>query len=574
VSLEKDSLVTSESASSAGSTEVTEKRTFPSRRWYSGLLHNFLLPVALLAVGAGVVVALGSVKPEEYVGDDLTLHGRMKSLPAVRVLPVRSLQGSSVPLQLTVDGVVVPYREARVAAEVAGRIIEKSPQCEAGSFVRKGQLLMRIDPTDYELEVQRLSRLREQEYEALGEIDQEMVNTQRVIDVAREDVQLQQNEVDRQSSLPPGYSSRGEVDQTKRALLQARQQLVSAENQLALLRQRRSRLEASERLAATQLQAAEVNLGRTEILAPIDGVIVSEQADLNTFVTRGNPLVTIEDTSKVEVSTSLRVDQLYWVLDQARDSINQESQEYKLPPTPALIEFEVSGRRDTVHRWHGRLVGYDGIGLDASTRTVPVRVLVDDPQSIADVDAESPGGRRMKALVRGMFVRVKLLIKPQTPLVVIPAEALRPGGRVWEYVIDDSVLMLPKAPSSGTLMDSPEVVRAASPGEMNSQGSPADDFDPGQWVAGSVFVREGINAVEAITLSDESAERQLGLDPKPRGDSDPGTNTWWICEVPRDTLANGSWVVVSPLGNLDDGSLSARTRRAMVDAETAVLEND
>ena len=260
----------------------------------SGLVHNVLLPLCLLAVGAGVVVALGTVEPDQRAGADLSLAGRMKALPPVNVVTVRSLGASGATLQLEVDGTVVPFREARVAAEVAGRVVFKADDCEAGNFVKKGQLLMKLDATDYELEVQRLSRLQEQEYEAIAEVDQEMINVRRLIEVAEEDVQLQKNEVDRQRSLPEGFSSRGEVDRARRTLLQAQQQLVSYENQMDLLRKRRGRLEASEQLAATQRRAAEVNLARTEITAPIDGVIVREDADLNTFVSRGSPLVTIE----------------------------------------------------------------------------------------------------------------------------------------------------------------------------------------------------------------------------------------------------------------------------------------
>ena len=287
-------------------------------------------------------------------------------------------------------------------------------QCESGSYVKAGQLLMRIDRTDYELEVQRLTRLQEQEYQALTEIDQEMLNTKRLIDVSEQDVQLQQKEFDRQKALPAGFSSRAEIDQANRSLLSAMQQLVTLENQLDLLRKRRVRLEASERLAATQLKVADVNLQRTEIRAPIEGVIVSEEADLNTFVARGSTLVTIEDTSKVEVATSLRMDQLYWVLDQKGETVDESARGYELPETPAIIEYELSGRDGSVYRWKGRLLSYDGIGLDPVTRTVPVRVLVNNPREYLDAEGAVKKVSGATALVRGMYVRVKLLIQPRT----------------------------------------------------------------------------------------------------------------------------------------------------------------
>ena len=208
---------------------------------------------------------------------------------------------------------------------------------------------------------------------------------------------MQQKELDRQKSLPAGFASHAEIDQASRALLAATQQLVSVENQLDLLRKRRVRLEASERLAATQLKAAEVNLQRTEIRAPIDGVIVNEDADLNTFVARGSMLVTIEDTSKVEVSTNLRMDQLHWVLDQKGEPVDLSARGYDLPETPAIIEYQLSGREGIVYRWQGRLLRYDGIGLDPVTRTVPVRVVVDNPMEYVDEDGDSQASSRRDA---------------------------------------------------------------------------------------------------------------------------------------------------------------------------------
>ena len=200
----------------------------------------------------------------------MTRTGSLWALTPVRVERLQTLESTGQPLYLVVDGTVVPYREARVAAEVAGRVIFKADECEAGAYVKRDQLLMRIDPTDYELEVQRLTRLQEQEYQALQELDQEMSNTQRLIEVAKKDEALQAREVNRLTSLPEGFASGNEIDQARRALLGANQQLVTLENQLDLQRKTRIRLEASEQLAATQLRGAEVNLGRTEIRAPIE----------------------------------------------------------------------------------------------------------------------------------------------------------------------------------------------------------------------------------------------------------------------------------------------------------------
>ena len=139
----------------------------------------------------------------------------MKALAPVRIVQLQSLEATGQQLSLDVDGTVVPFQEAKVAAEVAGRVVFKAKICEAGQYVQQGDLLMKIDPTDYEFEVERLTRQKEQEYQSLREIDQEMANAQRLIGIGKKDVALQQQEVDRQNSMPKGFASRGEIDQAK-----------------------------------------------------------------------------------------------------------------------------------------------------------------------------------------------------------------------------------------------------------------------------------------------------------------------------------------------------------------------
>ena len=532
-------------------------------RW---VMFNVALPLASLAVGGLAIWALGTAEPSRRPAADTSRVGRLRGLEPVRVTPIRTLAESGESLQLRVDGTVVPFREVQVATEVAGRIIVKSDECAAGNYVSEGELLVRIDPTDYELEVERLSRQLEQAYEALREVDQDVVNTRRLIEIAEKDAELQSREVKRLDSLPSGFASQGERDQARRAELQAGQQLVTYQNQLDSLDKRRKALEASERLAATQLRVAKVNLKRTEIRAPMDGVVVREDAELNSFVARGNPIVTIEDTSKVEVSTSLRMDQLYWVMNQAGRSVSDIESGYELPPTDVVIEYEMSGRAGAIYRWEGRLLGYDGIGLDPQTRTVPVRVIVDDPQTFRDDSGMRRNLIGPTTLVRGMFVRVLLKLKPQTDLWVIPALAMKPGNRIWLFGPDESLLDAPpdsEGPDSegnkerdGTEGDVAETDGAkggdsrdqvTSDGQTGTTPQPdASGFDPSRWIPGRVRVVDSILPVDSISPTGMEAPTEV----------ESGRS--WICEDRSGELRTGAMVVVSPLGSFDEGGIDVR----------------
>ncbi len=136
------------------------------------------------------------------------------------------------------------------------------------------------------------------------------------METANEDVELQEREVKRLLAMPAGFASEGELDRARKAQLTATQTKLGYENQLRTLSARRVRLEAAEQMATTQLQTAEINLARTKITSPADGVIVEENAELNSFVQRGSPIAVLDDVSKAEVAVKLRMDQLHWVLDQ------------------------------------------------------------------------------------------------------------------------------------------------------------------------------------------------------------------------------------------------------------------
>ena len=542
-------------------------------RWDQFILFNIAIPILLILSGVAIIRLLGVAEAASMPDQDTSKSAVVQSFAPATVEKVVSLAATGKQLELIIDGTVVPFQEARVSSEVSGRVIFKSPKCEAGQIVAKGDVLMRIDPTDYQLEVERLTQLREQEYRALGELDQEIANTKRLIDVASEDVKLQRREVERQQALKT-FASQAELDRAKSALLKSSQQLVSWENQNQLLRTRRSKLEASEQLAATQLRMAETNLKRCEVVAQISGVIVSEQADLNTFVTRGTPLFTIEDVSKAEVAASMRMDQLHWVLDQATGS---PTSGYDLPNTPAIIEYEVSGRNGTVHRWTGTLVSYDGIGIDPNTRTVPVRLLVEDPTHYVDQRGNVCDADRTNALLRGMFVRVRLQIQPRSDLIVIPGNALRPGNRVWKFSPDPSLYqkreteLIKKAEvnQKDNNNDPPPQNHSVAPNgsdqkdnddTASNEPDEKTDFNPDDWTLGLVQFSRPVYPIDSLQLSGEADSNRL-----------PDTNVnsalqsprrSWVCEAADLDISAGDYVVTSQLDSIPSDGLPARAEIA------------
>ena len=523
------------------------------------IIFGFIAPAVLLGVSIGAFVSMGKVEPPKLqpLGSDIA--SRLTTVPPAEVRKVRSLSDFSETLDIQVNGTVVPYREIQIAAEVAGRIIEKNPNVRSGTLVKKGQLLFRIDPRDYELEIQRLTQLKDQEYSSQRELEQDIANAQRMLKLSEEEMQLADAELKRFQALPNGITSQTELDAARRTRLTATNARTTVQNQMQSLQTRRSRLELAEKLVGTQLEQAKLNLSRCEVLAPVNGRIVKDQAEADSYVARGSSLIMIEDTEKIEVACNVRMDQLYWIFDQpalsAEQLVNGEPSElFQLPPTPVTVSYKMSGRETTQIEWQGVLDRVEGAGFDPQSRTVPCRVLVQDPSQILIKGHKANDAMRggPPSLVRGMFVEVALHAKPATRLLLVPKLGVKPGNVIWKYTADPSVLDV-KAVTAVT--EGARVPEEPAPAKTTTSSTSTDDgrkqsLVPDEWEAGHLEVLKDAQVIGPFSVASD-AETE-GANDSVRVKK---VEEYWICEVREDELAAGQFVIVSPLpGVRGDGT--------------------
>ncbi len=387
------------------------------RMWRQVIVSTVVLGVA---IGLSLI-AVKLLKQEPAKADEGA------TIPLVDVAPVRLHQTG---LTIEADGVAVPYRSIDLSAEVAGRIVLQADICRAGNYVEAGTLLYKIDPTDYQLSVEQSENDLEQATVALKELDEQIKGAEAQIEVAGKELALRQRELKRQQNLAEVVTST-DLERAEANELMARDGLISLTNRMRLFKVSRARLEGVRDSAGSKLAKAKLDLARTEITAPVSGVVVQEHVEQDTFVQRGTPLLTLEDTSKVEVKCKLEMEELYWLWDRQAPSAGAPrpptpAQAYDIPECPVDVVYRIAGRRDLEYVWEGHLARYDGIGLDERTRTVPCRVVVDQPlKRRSDAPAGPP------ALVRGMYVTVRIRTQPSMPLLEIPEEALRAGNVAW-----------------------------------------------------------------------------------------------------------------------------------------------
>lgn len=420
--------------------------TQTSRSWYKKLKH-ILLPIIILGIGGGSMMVLKAMKQEPEQQEKLLEN-------TAPLVSTETISVSDSGVTITVDGIVVPSREVKLAAEVAGKVLFTKDGCKVGNLVHKAtqqerkaggteNLLIQIDPENYQLEVKRLTQEHAQAQNAIDELEVEIDNAKAMIDLAHEEVLLQKSQLARVEKLSArNVVSDTELEEAKRSELAARNALQKLTNQADLLRSRRQRMMHARDLVEVQLSRARLDLTRTRIYSPIDGVIVEDSVEKDGYVKVGDPLVTIEDTSSVEVRSNLRMEELYQLWQHAALSAQKgkpvpvagngrrHDLGYQLPQLPVKVTYELGGRKFV---WDGKLSRYDGIGLDEKTRTVPCRIVVSDPRPSEILANDQPVNQIVGAppLARGMYVSIDIPLQGNVSLLEIPETAIRPGNLVW-----------------------------------------------------------------------------------------------------------------------------------------------
>lgn len=352
--------------------------------------------------------------------------GRQESdalIPLVDTARVTNYDGN---LDLVVSGTVVPFREITVSAEVSGRIRNKSAECEAGTFVRQGTPLLEIDPQDYQLEIKTMQSEILQAERTLEETEEEIRGAVRSLEIAQTDHALQKNEFKRFEKLQDSVSIL-EFDQAKRRLLETESQLTTRENTRDMLFAKKERLKASLQFIQNRLEKAELSLARTIVTAPVDGVIVRDSVEQGDYVTIASELFVIEDTSQVEVLCTLTPGELTWLRQytpesRMADAAGVGSSVYQLP----RVAVDVFEQQHPEVIWDGMLARIDGIGRHEMTKSIPCRIVVENP--VIET------GSSHSVLVRGMYVKCRIIVSGSSSdrkLVAFPAIGIRPGDYVW-----------------------------------------------------------------------------------------------------------------------------------------------
>lgn len=331
-------------------------------------LLKIALPVLVLAVSFYVVQALAAAKPQPE-----------KKEPTQRLISlyVDEVKGETITPGVLTQGEVKPKTEIDLIARVSGHVISIDDAFAEGAEFNPKTTLIKIDDTDYKVEV---IRAEAQVAAAQVVLEKELANAK-----MKKDTWLQKD----RSVQPTDFALN-------------KPQVQDAEAQL--------------RAAKANLKEAKLNVARTSIKVPFKGRVVEKLVGEGQYISAGTNLGKVFATDVVEVRLPLTDIQLT-ELDLPMGYMAEAGQ------GPEVTFTSNMGRSQ--HQWNGRIIRTNA-SVDQQTRLIYAIAEVQDPYG-KGADFGVP-------FAVGMFVQANIAGIESKEAMVIPRDALRNADKV--YVVD------------------------------------------------------------------------------------------------------------------------------------------
>ncbi len=281
--------------------------------------QRYLLIAGLLASAVGLSFLLVKLKPPPEKKDVAVVAALVDVMPLV---------AETVNFTVTSQGTVRPRTETVLSAEVSGAIVRISPKFIAGGVFEKDEVLLQIDPTNYQVAVDQAEALlaqRQIEYDGAAKLRSQ------------------------------GYRAESEYASAAAALASARAELVRAQR----------------------------NLERTDIRLPYAGIVRAKEADIGQYVNVGSRLGVTFATDYAEVRLPLTdLDLAFIDLPDTADIANTG-----VGDGPPVVLSAV--QRGVMTYWEGQIVRTEGV-VDENTRVSYAVAQINDPYKRSDGGGDGP----------------------------------------------------------------------------------------------------------------------------------------------------------------------------------------
>ncbi|MEQ1839391.1 MAG: efflux RND transporter periplasmic adaptor subunit [Verrucomicrobiales bacterium] len=299
----------------------------------------------------------------------------MELPPAVVRVEGTAFRKTTYPVIVHSQGTVQPRTRSTLLPEVSAKVIEVSPSFRPGGFFTTNDILLKLDPVDYET----------------------------AIVVAK--ATLAQAEV----ILAEEQAKAGQARESWKTLGKS-----GEPGPLVLRVPQVAKAEADVAAAKAQIAKSERDLERTIIRAPYDGQVLEQLVDVGQFVTQGTPLGKIFAVDYVEIRLPLPEREMQFLNLPERFRDGQVS----TASAPVTLKSLVDGKPAT---WTGSIVRVES-AIDESTRQITAVAQVNDPYA-----KQSDGKPTLKI---GQFLEAEIEGENLADVFIIPRRAVRAGNEI------------------------------------------------------------------------------------------------------------------------------------------------
>lgn len=331
--------------------------------------------LAILLGGLAITVLIFSTEPEAKTEG--------ASIETAMLVDVIAVQQNTYEPTIVATGTVQPVEDVTLSPLVSGQVIRRDPSFTPGGFVKKNQVLLQIDPSDYRntLELRKSQLMQSQ-----STLETEMGRQQ----IAEKDLQLITNDS-----------------------LFGANPLSEEERQLVLRKPQLNAVKATIGGSKAAVDQARLDLSRTTIRAPFDAHILSQNVTEGSQVAPGDNLGRIVGTDFYWVMATVPVSKLQWL---SFPKGNSEK------GSPVRIKNSTAWSSDAYREGYlDKQIG----ALDNQTRLARVLVKVADPLANKSNIKEKP------ALMIGTFVEVEIQANPVAEVIRLSRDYVRSNETVW-----------------------------------------------------------------------------------------------------------------------------------------------
>ena len=339
------------------------------RRIFQYIISSRIAPILIILIGSffAFIISVSSPKPQKGI-----------ELPKPTPVFYETITKKDISLKILTNGEVKPLNEINLISQVSGQIVKAADEFVDGGIIKAGSPLVWIDDRDYKL--------------ALISAESRVAQASKLLEREIAESELAKNDWE-ELGLGEASPLTLRIPQLKEA-------------------------EAAEKAALADLEKAKLNLERTVVKLPFQGIIRQKKTGVGQFVGTGSILATAFSTEEVLIALPLTDTELSYL------GLPLAYEEERPFSGPKVNFYSLVSNKNS--EWEGRIVRTAG-SIDPLTRLVYVYAEVINPYQ------QSP------PLAIGMFVDAVIEGKTIKNGFLVPNSAINNNSNIYVINTNDNL---------------------------------------------------------------------------------------------------------------------------------------